>query len=70
MSDQPKTIDERIEALTMNLELLSRSTEEYRLEMRHLDERERKARRAIAVALQEGLAAYFRELDEDEDQEK
>jgi hypothetical protein len=62
--DQPKqpTIDERLQALTMNLELQARESQEARERMDRLDARERRAREALLS----GIAAYLRAL-QDED---
>jgi peptidoglycan hydrolase CwlO-like protein len=59
------TIDERLEALTQNLELLSHDIEAEKEKIRRLDERERRAR----AALMAGIAAYLQALAEDDDGE-
>ena len=61
MNNEPKkTIDERLEALTMNLELLSREMEASHLRQEAAERRERRGRQAILT----GIAAYLRALED------
>lgn len=53
-----RTIDERIDALTMNLELISADIEAFRRRSEELDRRERQGREALLA----GIAAYLRAL--------
>jgi hypothetical protein len=55
---QKPTIDERIEALTHNLELMQLDLEAYRSEQKRLDERERRGRDALVS----GIAAYLQAI--------
>lgn len=48
----PKTIDQRLEALTMNLELLSRDVEAMKERMKRADQREREGHRTILAAVE------------------
>ena len=59
------TIDERLEALTMNLELMRLDLEASREAQKRLDARERQAREAILS----GIAAYLRALGDEPPQE-
>jgi hypothetical protein len=61
MENRKPTIDERLEALTQTLELMSHDTEAWRAEQKRLDARERRARRAIM----QGIVAYLKALDEE-----
>jgi hypothetical protein len=61
MEDGKLTIDERLEALTLNLELLAQDLDAWREEQQRQEARERRARRAIM----EGIAAYFKALDKE-----
>jgi hypothetical protein len=67
MSDEPKkTIDERLEALTTNVEVMSGMLHDMIARQDAADRRERKAREAIMA----GIAAYIRALENgDEDEE-
>lgn len=56
---QKPTIDERLEALTQNLELFMADLEAERELRREIDARERRGRNAILRA----IAAYLEELD-------
>jgi hypothetical protein len=69
MENGKPTIDERLEAIKVNLELLNANIHAMQEEnaerdrrTAELDRRERRARRAILT----GIEAYFRELDQDE----
>ena len=66
MADEQKpNIDERLQALTMNVELLTHDIEQMRKEAREMDARERRGRQAIL----RGIAEYMRALNgEDGDQ--
>jgi hypothetical protein len=69
MSDapqKPKTLDERLDAITMNLELLSHDFESMTKRMAIQDKREREGRRAIMVAMN----AYLQALDDEEEEEE
>jgi hypothetical protein len=57
MDEQP-TIDERLQALTHNLELAMLDIEATRKQQKRLDQRERNAREALLS----GIAAYLRAL--------
>lgn len=68
MENEKAPIDERLQAISLNLELLSvniHAMQEENAERdrrnAELDRRERKARRAIA----EGIVAYFKALNEE-----
>lgn len=59
MSEEPKkTIDERLAALTVNVELMSGMLKDVIERMDAADRRERKARQAILA----GIAAYIQAL--------
>lgn len=62
MSETPhppkKTIDERLDALTMNFELAFQEMEAFRKRTEELDRRERQGREALLT----GIAAYLRAL--------
>ena len=65
--DQPKhpTTDERLEALTHNLELAKLEREHMRREQLRLDARERRGRLAVIAAMQ----AYIETLQEPPDEQ-
>jgi hypothetical protein len=66
MSDEPKkTIVERLEALTTNVEVMLGMLHDMIERQDAADRRERKAREAIMA----GLAAYARELENDGDED-
>ena len=59
MSETPKkTIDERLDALTINFELALQEMEAFRKTTEELDRRERQGREALLT----GIAAYLRAL--------
>lgn len=62
MDERKPTIDERLEALTANLELAWRDIEAYRIRQEQLDARERKAREAILS----GIVRYLEVMKGDE----
>lgn len=64
--EQKPTIDERLQALTHNLELMSLETEAMRKQQQRLDRRERNAREALLS----GIAAYLRALKEGDNGEE
>jgi hypothetical protein len=61
MEEEKAPIDGRLQAISVNLELLSANMHAMQEEQRRLDQRERKARKAIA----EGIVAYFKALNEE-----
>lgn len=64
MSETPKkTIDERLDALTINFELALQEMEAFRKTTEELDRRERQGREALLT----GIAAYLRALRGNED---
>ena len=66
MSDQNKrSLDERLDALTMNLEMLTRNMHDARERMDRLDRRERQARKALLS----GIIAYMTALEENNGQD-
>jgi uncharacterized protein YllA (UPF0747 family) len=65
MDEQP-TIDERLLALTHNLELAMLDIEATRKQQKRLDRRERNAREALLS----GIAAYLRALKNDNEEEE
>lgn len=62
-NEQKPTIDERLQALTMNLELMAREMEETKKRQDEADRRERKGRQAIL----RGIAEYLRALNGEDD---
>lgn len=62
MDEQQPTIDERLQALTHNLELAMLDIEATREQQKRLDLRERTARGALLS----GIAAYLRALENGE----
>jgi hypothetical protein len=62
MDEQKPTIDERLQALTHNLELVMLDIEATRKQQKRLDQRERNAREALLSR----IAAYLRALKNDE----
>lgn len=59
--ERKPTIDERLEALRQTVELMSHDTEAWAAQQKRLDERERRARRAMM----EGIRAYLKVLNEE-----
>ena len=65
MYDGSVTIDERLEALTINVEVMSGMLKDMLERQDAADRRERKGRQAILT----GIAAYLRALENGEDTE-
>jgi hypothetical protein len=66
MDERKPTIDERLQALTHNLELAMLDIEATRKQQKRLDRRERNAREALLG----GIAAYLRALENDGEDEE
>ncbi|MBV8819698.1 MAG: hypothetical protein JO022_15160 [Acidobacteriaceae bacterium] len=56
------SIDERLQAIAINLEILTRDMQDTQQQLKRLDERERKARKALIT----GTIAYMNELEQED----
>jgi hypothetical protein len=62
-TQEPKTLDQRLDGITMNLELLTHTFDDMLKRMAIQDARERKGRQAIVIAIQ----AYLQALNGEEE---
>ena len=62
-TQEPKTLDQRLDGITMNLELLTHTFDDMLKRMAIQDARERKGREAIVIAIQ----AYLQALNGEEE---